>query len=204
LFDGQTTKGWRGYKANAFPKGGWQVEDGWLRHRAGGGGGDIVTEETFAEFELTFEWKLAARSNGGIKYFVREEQSSAIGHEYQVIDDPAYGFAKQGNTHQTASFYDVLAQTVYHPPRPPGELNQGRILVNGNRVEHWLNGEKVLEYELDADAVKAAVARSKFKGVKGFGSRVKGHLLLQDHGGDVWFRNIKVRLGPGNSGRVPA
>jgi hypothetical protein len=193
LFDGRTTQGWRGYQATGFPKKGWVVEQGWLRHQARGGGGDLVTEETFAEFELTFDWKVGAGSNSGLKYFVAEERSSAIGHEYQVIDDPPYGFAQQGNTHQTASFYDVLPQTVYRPPRPPGEVNQSRILVKGNHVEHWLNGEKVLAYELDSAAVKAAVARSKFRDVKGFGTRMKGHVLLQDHGGDVWFRNMKVR-----------
>jgi len=197
LFDGQTTRGWRGFQQKAFPAKGWVVEDGWLKHRLLGGGGDLVTEETFDEFELAFEWKLRPKSNSGVKYFVLEERASPIGHEYQVIDDPAYGFDKPGNKHQTASFYDVLPQTVYHPPLAPGATNHSRILVQGKQVEHWLNGGKVLEYELDSEAVKAAVARSKFNEVKGFGSSIKGHLLLQDHPGEVWFRNLKLRVPSG-------
>lgn len=193
LFDGKTTQGWRGFKRTAFPSKGWIIEDGCLKHSLNGGGGDIVTEETFDEFDLEFEWKLTPGSNSGVKYFVLEERKEAIGHEYQVIDDPAYGFDKAGNKHQTASFYDVLPPSVYSPPRPPGEFNSSRILVRGSHVEHWLNGVKVLEYELGSPAVMYAVRQSKFKGVKGFGTKLKGHLLLQDHGGEVWFRNIRIR-----------
>lgn len=193
LFDGKTTEGWRGFKRTGFPSKGWVIEDGCLKHRLNGGGGDIVTEETFDEFDLEFEWKLSPGSNSGVKYFVLEERKEAIGHEYQVIDDPAYGFDKAGHKHQTASFYDVLPPSVYLPPRPPGEFNSSRILVRGSHVEHWLNGVKVLEYELGSPAVMAAVKKSKFKDVKGFGTKLKGHLLLQDHGGEVWFRNIRIR-----------
>lgn len=193
LFDGKTTRGWRGFKQTGFPCKGWIVEDGCLKHCLNGGGGDIVTGETFDEFDLEFEWKLTPGSNSGVKYFVLEERKEPIGHEYQVIDDPAYGFDKAGNKHRTASFYDVLPPSVYLPPRPPGEFNSSRILVCGSHVEHWLNGVKVLEYELGSPAVMAAVRQSKFKGVKGFGTKLKGHLLLQDHGGEVWFRNIRIR-----------
>ncbi|MCX7591174.1 MAG: DUF1080 domain-containing protein, partial [Kiritimatiellae bacterium] len=193
LFDGKTTQGWRGFGRKDFPRVGWVVEDGCLKHRARGGGGDIITEETFDEFELEFEWKLSQGSNSGVKYFVVEERREPIGHEYQVIDDPAYGFDKPAHKHQTASFYDVLAPTVYVHPRPPGEFNSSRIVVRGTHVEHWLNGVKVLEYELGSPEVMAAVKKSKFVNVRGFGTKMKGHILLQDHGGEVWFRNIRIR-----------
>ena len=193
LFDGVSTQGWRGYKQSAFPDRGWTIEGGCLKHVARGGGGDIVTEAEFGDFELSFEWRLGARANSGVKYFVTEERASAIGHEYQLIDDVGLGYAKPGDKHQTASFYDVLAPTAWKEPNPPGQFNQSRIRVAGQHVEHWLNGMKTLEYELDSTAVRAAVAASKFKDVRGFGTKMRGRLLLQDHGGEIWFRNLKVR-----------
>ena len=132
--------------------------------------------------------------NSGVKYFVTETRNAALGHEYQMIDDE-----REPNTNSadgkrvTASFYDVLKPAVIPPTKPPGEINQSRILVKGNHVEHWLNGVKVLEYECGSEAVRAAVAASKFKTTTGFGTKIKGHLLLQDHGSEVWFRNLKVR-----------
>ncbi len=193
LFDGKTTRGWRGFGQRNFPVEGWVIEDGCLKHKWRGGGGDIVTEEVFDEFEFEFEWKLTPKSNSGMKYFVLEERNEPLGHEYQVIDDPAYGFEGPDNKYQTASFYGVLAPTVYLPPRPPGQFNQSRVLVRGSIVEHWLNGVKVLEYQLDSPQVREAVSKSKFKSVPGFGSRIKGRLLLQDHGGEVCYRNLRIR-----------
>lgn len=193
LFDGRTTTGWRGFKQRTFPKQGWVVEDGCLKHQRGGGGGDIVTEAQFEGFEFEFEWKVSPRSNSGVKYFVIEGRAQALGHEYQVIDDAAQGYALAGDKHRTASFYDVLPLTVPVEPKPIGQFNRSRIVVRGQAVEHWLNGVKVLGYELSSPAVQAAVARSKFKDVAGFGTRVRGHLLLQDHGGEVWFRNLRIR-----------
>ena len=192
LFDGQTTHGWRSFKKQAFPAQGWVVEDGWL-HCLGKGGGDIITDAEFTDFELQWEWKLAPEGNSGVKYFVLESRSSALGHEYQMIDDEREPDAvRAGGKHLTASFYDVLAPN--HPPvKPAGELNFSRILVQGNHVEHWLNGIKVLEYECGSEPVKAAVAASKFKNTPGFGNKVKAHLLLQDHNTEVWFRNVRIR-----------
>jgi len=200
LFDGTTTSGWRGFKQKEFPRRGWVVEDGCLKHIQRGGGGDLITDASFQDFELSFEWRLGPRANSGLKYFITEERAGAIGHEYQLIDDAALGYAKPGSKHQTASFYDVLAPTAWQQPRPPGQFNHSRIVVEGRRVEHWLNGLKTLEYELGSDRVMQAVTASKFKDVAGFGTKIEGHLLLQDHGGEIWFRNLKLR---GLRGRGP-
>jgi len=190
LFDGKTTAGWRNFKKPTFPAKGWVVEDGWLKHVARAGGGDIITIDQFSEFELTWEWRIPARANSGLKYFILEERGTAIGHEYQIIDDSVFKAPKG----QTASFYDVLPPRPHAPLKLAPESNQSRILVQGNHVEHWLNGEKVLEYELGSDAVKAAVAKSKFRSVTGFGERTKGHILLTDHGDEASFRNLKIRV----------
>jgi hypothetical protein len=192
LFDGKITQGWRTFKKQTFPAKGWVVEDGWL-HCLGKGGGDIITDAEFNDFELQWEWKLAPVGNSGVKYFILESRSSALGHEYQMIDDEHEPDAMNaGGKQLTASFYDVLAPT--RPPvKPAGEINSSRILVKGNHVEHWLNGVKVLEYECGSESVKAGVAASKFKTTAGFGDKVRGHLLLQDHNSEVWFRNVRIR-----------
>ena len=196
LFDGTTTHGWHTFKKQTFPEKGWVIEEGWL-HGQGKGGGDIISDAEFDDFELQWDWKLAPSGNSGVKYFVLDSRAQPLGHEYQMLDDERQPGVKKGNRKQfTAAFYDVL------PPgptrvKPAGEVNTSRILVKGNHVEHWLNGEKVLEYECGSDVVKAAVAASKFKNTTGFGNKVKGHLLLQDHGTEVWFQNVKLRELPG-------
>ena len=189
LFDGQSTRGWHGFKKPTFPEKGWVVEDGWLKCVAKGRGGDIVSLEAFTDFELSWEWRLPPKANNGLKYFITEERAQAIGHEYQMIDDTVAPDAK----HSTASFYDVLPPKADKPLKLPGEINHSRILVQGNHVEHWLNGAKVLEYELGSDEVKAAVAQSKFKNVARFGTKIKGHILLTEHQDEASFRNIKIR-----------
>jgi hypothetical protein len=192
LFDGKTTAGWRTFKKDTFPAKGWVVEDGWL-HCLGNGGGDIITDAEFDDFELVWEWKQASAGNSGVKYFITETRNAAIGHEYQMIDEEREPDAKLADGKRvTASFYDVLKPTRV-ATKPPGEINHSRILVQGNHVEHWLNGEKVLEYECGSDAMKRAVAVSKFKNTPGFGDKIKGHILLQDHHSEVWFRNVKLR-----------
>ena len=193
LFDGQTTEGWRTFKKQSFPAKGWVVQDGWL-HCLGKDGGDIISDADFGDFELQWEWKLAPAGNSGVKYFVTETRNAALGHEYQMIDDAREQDANSADGKRvTASFYDVLKPTTSPPTRPAGEINQSRILVKGNHVEHWLNGVKVLEYECGSEDLKAAVAASKFKTTAGFGSKLKGHILLQDHQSEVWFRNVKIR-----------
>jgi hypothetical protein len=196
LFDGQTTQGWRIFKEQTFPSAGWVVEDGWLHCLGKGsrnGGGEIISDAEFGDFDLRWDWKLAPGGNSGVKYFIIESRKEALGHEYQMIDDKETPDAiRAGGKHLTASFYDVLAPGPT-PLKPPGEVNHSCILVRGNHVEHWLNGVKVLEYECGSEAVKKAVAESKFKNVAGFGDKVRGHILLQDHNSEVWFQNVKIR-----------
>jgi hypothetical protein len=192
LFDGQTTKGWRSFKKPGFPAKGWVIEDGSLKCVAGGKGGDIITEEQFTDFDLRWDWRLPPKSNNGVKYFITEQRASAIGHEYQMIDDTLV----KDPLGSTASFYEVLPPKADKPLNPPGVWNSSRISVQGNHVEHWLNGAKVVEYELGSEEVKAGVAKSKFKDVAGFGTKIKGHILLTEHGDEASFRNIKIRVLP--------
>jgi hypothetical protein len=192
LFDGNDTKGWRSFKKQTFPDKGWVVEDGWL-HCLGRGGGDIITDAEFDNFELQWEWKQAPAGNSGLKYFITESRDSAIGHEYQMIDDNAEPDAKLADGKRvTAAFYDVL-KPEHTMLKPAGETNISRIVVRGNHVEHWLNGSKALEYSCGNQALRDAVAQSKFKKVAGFGDKLRGHILLQDHHTEVWFRNLKIR-----------
>ena len=197
LFDGSTTAGWRGYNKPDVSGLRWLVKDGavCLPPADGAdtrGNRDIISADTFGDFDLTWQWQVQPGSNSGLKYFVVESGTAAIGHEYQLIDDARHADAKISAERQTASFYDVKAATA-HPTKPIGEWNTSRVLVQGNHVEHWLNGTKVLEYELDTDALRAKIADSKFKDIADFDKHIRGHLLLQDHGDAVCFRNVKVR-----------
>lgn len=197
LFDGTSLNGWRGYKRPDPKETRWVVKDGLLGLPTGDstdtrGRRDIITAATYEQFELTWQWRVTEGGNSGLKYFVLEDQDSAIGHEYQLIDDARHADAKIGPHRQTAAFYDVLP-AANRPIKPAGEWNDSRVLVKGNHVEHWLNGTKVLEYELGSPAVLAAVEKSKFKPIARFGKRQNGHILLQDHGDSVFFRNIKIR-----------
>jgi len=203
LFDGRTTAGWRGFNKPAFPDQGWIVGDGALKKVAGVRGGDIITAETFDDFELSWEWRIPPGANNGVKYFITEARGTAVGHEYQMIDDTRVKDPKGA----TASFYDVVPPKAGKRPPRIGEWNASRIVVHGNHVEHWLNGDKVLEYELGSPEVLAAVAKSKFKSVPGFGAKLRGHLLLTDHNDEAWFRNLKLRElpqpSPAAEGNVP-
>jgi hypothetical protein len=197
LFDGSTLAGWRGYKRGDAIGTRWKIEDGMLTvDPADGkdtrGALDLITDATYDQFELMLEWRVSSGGNSGVKYFVLEDRDTAIGHEYQIIDDERHPDAKIGPKRQTSAFYDVLAASN-RPLKPAGELNQSRIVVRGKTVEHWLNGTKVLQYELETPALQAAIDQSKFKGIERFGKLQKGHILLQDHGDRVWYRNIKIR-----------
>jgi hypothetical protein len=190
LFDGRTLQGWRLAGGSGSPLSGWKIEAGILKKTAKERGGNLVTEETFDEFELAWEWRLPARANSGVKYFVREARGQNLGHEYQMIDDSRVSNEKQ----KTGAFYDVLPPKAGRQPPRIGDWNESRILVRGQKVEHWLNGEMILEYELGSAAVLDGVARSKFRDVAGFGHRVKGRIMLTDHGDEAWFRNLRIRV----------
>jgi hypothetical protein len=197
LFDGSSVNGWRGYKQADATKTRWKVENGMLTvDPADGkdtrGARDLITTGTYDNFELAFEWKVTPGGNSGVKYFVLEDRDSAIGHEYQIIDDEKHADAKIGGHRQTGAFYDVLAATS-RTVKPAGEFNQSRIVVNGRNVEHYLNGTRVLQYELSSPALQAAIDKSKFKGIERFGKPQKGHILLQDHGDRVWYRSVRIK-----------
>jgi len=187
LFDGKSTKEWRSFGKQSFPSEGWTAQDGWLVKADEKGGGNIITKATFSEFDLTWEWKIVAKGNNGLKYFIIEDRG-AIGHEYQMMDD--IGIKGKGST---ASFYDVLAPSSDKPMKPAGEINLSRIRIQDGNVEHWLNGKKVLQYKLGSQEVLDAVANSKFKKYAGFGKGNKGHILLTDHRDGCWFRNMKIK-----------
>jgi hypothetical protein len=191
LFDGRRPSQWRGFKKEAFPAQGWVVEDGALHCLPKGGGGDLITVGQFDNFEFSWEWKNSPGNNSGVKYLINEA-NGPVGPEYQMLDDATHPEAKHGPKRTTGGVFDVLGATGV-ALKPAGEWNQSRIVVQGHRVEHWLNGAKVLAYELGSDAFKAAVAESKFKKTSFYGVKVKGHLLLQDHGTEVWFRHLKLR-----------
>lgn len=203
LFDGKTLNGWRGAYLDSLPARGWEIRDGMLIVQASGGGeaafgGDLVTIAEYSSFELSVDFRLTEEANSGIKYFVTEEQpkttGSAKGLEYQILDDAKHPDAKLGiNGNRTlASLYDILPAGNRNV-HPIGEWNQARIVVRGKQVEHWLNGAKVLAYERGGKTFLEHKALSKFKDLAGFGEAVKGHILLQDHGSQVFYRNIKIR-----------
>jgi hypothetical protein len=203
LFDGKTTRGWRGFKQTSFPTGGWQVVDGTLRlaprAKDGPRPGDIVTEEAFESFELRLEFRLSEGGNSGLKYLVDEslvkEGRSGLGFEFQMLDDDRHPDAKKGKdgNRTVGALYDLIAPAADKVVHPPGQWNEARLVVDGDRVEHWLNGKMVVSFQRGSAALKTLIADSKYKTIAGFGEATRGHLLLQDHEDEVAFRNIKLR-----------
>ncbi|PMD90389.1 hypothetical protein BWI97_23160 [Siphonobacter sp. BAB-5405] len=190
LWDGKTTTGWKSSGSDAFPAKGWNVEEGVLKVLKDGKGGDIITTKTYKNFTFKADFKLTEGANSGIKYFVNR---GGIGCEYQILDDVRHPDAKAGvaGNRTLGSLYDLIAAPTTKPYRPQ-EFNTAMIVVQGNHVEHWLNGVKIIEYERNNQMWRALVNYSKYKGFPDFGDAAQGHLLLQDHGDEVWFKNIKI------------
>ena len=222
LFDGNTTAGWRGAGKESFPAKGWTVTDGTLMVESSGGaeathGGDIVTLEEYTTFEFSLNFKLTQGANSGIKYFITESydsEASAIGLEYQLLDDEHHPDASQGTAgnRTLGSLYDLIPANPGKKVYKSGQWNRARIVVTGTRVdeiftgnamdqskfkgahvEHWLNDRKVVAYERGTAVFDALVARSKYAIWEGFGHWPQGHILLQDHGDEVYFQSIKIR-----------
>ena len=204
LWDGQTTKGWHGARLDHFPDQGWMIENGLLTVLESGGaeaehGGDIVTDDLYGAFELSLEFRITPGANSGVKYFVFPKtpntRGSAIGLEFQVLDDDKHPDAKKGvaGNRTVSSLYDLIPAEG-KSVNPPGKWNHARIVAHKNGdVEHWLNGVKVVSYNRFSQAFRALVQKSKYAKYENFGQIAKGHILLQDHGNRVSYRNIKIR-----------
>ena len=203
LWDGKTGAGWKGAKLDMFPERGWEIKDGVLKVLKSEGaearnGGDIITADKYKNFELMVEFSITEGANSGVKYFVDPELNkgtgSAIGCEFQILDDEKHPDAKLGvaGNRTLSSLYDLITAG---PKKFSGigQWNRGRIIVKDNNVEHWLNGQKTVEYARGTQMWRALVAYSKYKVWPGFGEAKEGHILLQDHGDEVWFRNIKIK-----------
>lgn len=190
LFDGQTTSGWRGYRKQEMTDG-WQVVDGALTRV--GRGGDIITVDQFQDFELAFDWKVAPGGNSGV-FFRASEETGAVWQnaaEYQILDNAGHKDGQDPLT-STGSNYAMHAPTK-DVSKPAGEWNSSRIVVKGHQVEHWLNGERIVEYEIGSDEWLDLYNKSKFNKYATYGRVPRGHIAIQDHGDHVAFRSIKIR-----------
>jgi hypothetical protein len=196
LFDGKTLAGWKSYSGKPIGTQ-WVVEDGAL-HLTGGGGGDIVTDREFKNFEFQFQWKVAPGANSGVMYRVQPGDRAPYmsGPEYQVLDDAKHRDGANPKT-SAAALYALIAGND-RELKPVGDWNTGKIVLRGNHLEHWLNGKKVVETDLGTEAWKSMLAESKFKEWKQFGAAPQGMICLQDHGDKVWFRDLKIRELPAN------
>ena len=188
LFNGKSASSWRVFGKDAPPASGWEVSQGWLIKRAGAKPGNIVSREEFSNFEFSWEWRMESGGNNGIKYFV-DETRGKLGHEYQMLAK----LEQKPSKGSTGGFYAVLAPADPPPVRFYPKINSSRIRVEANKVTHWLNGQKVLEYICGSEDVLSNVASSKFKKVAKFGEKLTARLMLTDHGSECGFRNLKIR-----------
>jgi Domain of Unknown Function (DUF1080) len=195
LFDGKSTDAWKGYGKDApLPGCGWLVENGTLRAAPEAQTKcDLATKETFQDFDLELEWKVSPGGNSGVMYDVAESDKPSYhtGPEMQVLDDGGHPDGKNPKT-SAGSLYALVAP-VGKTLKPVGEWNQARLVKKGAHVEHWLNGAKVVEYELGSPTLTALIAESKFKDMPRFAREGKGRIVLQHHGQEVWFRSVRVK-----------
>ncbi len=210
LFNGRDFSGWRGLGRDTIPEGHWKIESGAIKKIPRGEvplqddgqplqGGDLMTTEAFEDFEFAFEWRISRAGNSGIKYNVSEELSvssppryAALGFEFQILDDDEHPDAEVSPTHTAGALYDLIAPEG-KVLKPVGEYNRSRIVFRGGHGEHWLNGVRVLEFDLATPEMDEHLARSKYHGIPGFANKRKGHIVLQDHTDMVWFRSLKLR-----------
>lgn len=195
LFDGKTSKGWRGTNMDNFPSEYWEIKNGVLTVLPGETTKSIITTDKFSDFEFVLEFRLTPNANSGVKYYVLEDEydeGNAKGLEYQIIDDSKFNGDLTKKTKKLASLYDIFPSKETNP-KPIGEWNQLRIVSSNNNVEHWLNGEKVLSYIRGSEQFREKISNSKFKKYENFGEAEEGHIMLQHHHNEVSFRNIKIR-----------
>ena len=200
LFNGNNLDGWTSVGKDAPPEKGWDIENGVLTVNKGGAqrGGDIITKERFSDFDLMFEFKLTKGANSGVKYFfMRYEKGGWLGLEYQILDDQTHPDAKMGRNGNRlqGGLYDMFPPAKNKKDNPIGEWNQGRIVAKGTKVEHYLNGKKVLSFDRKSGTYMEAYKLSKYKDSDPvFGDVERGYILLQDHQDEVAFRNIKIKV----------
>lgn len=208
LFNGKDFTGWQSY-SGSIPADAWVITNGCIKATARNGrpsGADLLTTEKFNDFEFSWEWRIAPGANSGVKYLVIDRRNapgailhmgddgrSAVGFEYQMLDDDRHPDAKNGPIRQSVSLYSLIPPNAAKKLNRVGEFNQSRLVIHGQHVEHWLNGAKALETDLGSPELTRAIAASKYKPVPGFGTKFPTAILLQDHGDEVYFRNLKIR-----------
>jgi Domain of Unknown Function (DUF1080) len=211
LFDGSSFRGWRGLGYDSVPTAHWKIENGAIKKVPAGeiprmtdgqpaSGGDLMTAEPFDDFELRWEWKIGRAGNSGVKYNVSEQLSmanapnhAALGFEYQLLDDSLHEDNKV-ESHRAGALYDLIPPGASKSLRPVGEWNSSAVVFRGNHGEHWLNGAKVVEFDLGTPRMDSILAKSKYRSIQGFEQRRQGHIVLQDHGEEVYFRSLKIRV----------
>ncbi len=191
LFDGTTTNGWTTVGAKPVPAG-WEIHDGSITAKKGGHGGDIITVNEYSNFDLSVDFNIEPGTNSGVKYFfIKYEKGGWLGMEYQIIDDKGWPGKLEPWQHTGCNYAMQVPATI--PVKPVGQWNTTKIVVKGAHVEHWLNGKKILEYQLWSPEWEKQKASGKWKDHPGYGMNKTGHIALQYHGGDVWFRDIKLK-----------
>ena len=194
LFDGSSTEHFRGYKLEGMPDQGWVIEGDALHIKPKSRVPDLITKEKYSDFDLRFEWKVSSGANSGIMYRVAEGKGAAYftGPEYQILEDSNHGDGKNPKT-SSGALYALVPCNDKKTLKPVGEWNTTRIVIEDNKVQHWLNGEKVVSYEWASDEIKGLIANSKFKKWERFMTQDTGHIAFQNHNDAVWFRNIKIK-----------